>query len=81
MFIISECVELRAKSKANKLWDVKCKEYFNRKVSKGVSIRHLQKRINFNGYKDCLFNEKIISPSTETIKEEHQEMMYTSMSH
>lgn len=34
MFIISECVELRAKFKANKLWDVKCKVYYDKKDPK-----------------------------------------------
>lgn len=34
MFIISECVELRAKFKANKLWDVMCKVYYDKKDPK-----------------------------------------------
>ena len=84
MFIISECVELRAKSRANKLWVVKCEEKSRELLkgkTKGVPIRHLQKRIDINDYKDCQFNAIIISPSTETGNEEHQEMMYTSMNH
>ena len=54
VLIISEYVGLRAKSYANKLWDVESIEYRDKKKSKGVSNRHLQKRIDFGDYKDCL---------------------------
>ena len=73
MLIVSEYVGLRAKSYANKLWDVESTEYHDKKKSKGVSNRHLQKRIDFNDYKDCLLNEKIISLGKETSKEQHRE--------
>ena len=81
MLIISEYVGLRAKYYANKLWDVDSNEYHNKKKSKGVSNRHLQKRIDFDDYKDCLLNEKIISLGKETSKEEHKEKIYTFVSH
>ena len=61
MLIISEYVGLRAKSFANQLWDVESTEYHDKKKSKGVSNRHLQKRIDFDDYKDCLLSEKIFS--------------------
>ena len=81
MLIISEYVGLRAKSYANKLWDVESTEYHDKKKSKGVSNRQLQKRIDFDDYKDCLLNEKIISLGKETSKEEHKEKIYTFVSH
>ena len=81
MLIISEYVGLRAKSYANKLWDVDSTEYHDKKKSKGVSNRHLQKRIDFDDYKDCLLNEKIISLGKETSKQQHQEKIYTFVSH
>ena len=56
-------------------------EYHNKKKSKGVSNRHLQKRIDFDNYKDCLLNEKIISLGKETSKQQHQEKIYTFVSH
>ena len=72
MLFISEYVGLRAKSYANKLWNVKSHEYQEKKKSKGVSTRHLEKRVDFDDYKDCLLNEKIISLGKETSKRQHQ---------
>ena len=81
MLIISEYVGLRAKSYANILWNVKSQEYQEKKKSKGVSTRHLEKRVDFDDYKDCLLNEKIISLGKETSKQQHQEKIYTFVSH
>ena len=47
-----------------------------RKNSKVSSI-HLQKRIDYDDYKDCLLNKKIIALG----KEQHQEKIYTFVSH
>ena len=64
---------------ANKLR--KSQEYQEKKKSKGVSTRHLEKRVDFDDYKDCLLKEKIISRGKETSKEEHREKIYTFVSH
>ena len=65
-------------------------EYLDKKKSKGVSRCHLKERIDFDDYKYCLFNEKIISLGEETTKKkkhlpmckkEHQEKIYTFVSH
>ena len=53
----------------------------DKKKSKGVSNRQLQKRIDFDDYKDCLLNEKIISLGNKTSKQQHQDKIYTSVSH
>ena len=61
MSIISEYVGLRAKSYCNKL--VFLNDSFinkEKKKSKGVPRRHIEKRINFQNYKECLFDKKII---------------------
>ena len=81
MVIQPEYVGLRAKSYANKLWEVVSNEYLDKKKSKGVSICHLKERIDFDDYKDCLLNEKIISLGKETSKKEHREKIYTFVSH
>ena len=67
ILIISEYVGLRAKSHANKLWDVDSVEYHDKKKSKGVSNHH-----RFGDYKGCLLNEKIISLGKETSEQQHQ---------
>ena len=43
--------------------------------------RHLQKRIDFGDYRDCLLYEKIITLGKETSKQEHQEKIHTFVSH
>ena len=59
--IIQEYVGLRAKSYSNNLFfpvDSSCKD---KKKSKGVPSTHIQNRINFTDYKDCLFNKKALA--------------------
>ena len=53
---MSEYIGLRAKSYVNKLFYVEEKEYDLKKKSKGVNSKHLKKRIDFEDYKNCLFN-------------------------
>ena len=60
---------------------MKSHEYQEKKKSKGVSTRHLEKRVDFDDYKDCLLNEKIISLGKETSNQQHQEKIYTYVSH
>ena len=48
ILIINEYVGLRAKSYVNKLWDIEINEYHDKKKSKGVSNRHLQKHLDFD---------------------------------
>ena len=61
LLVISEYIGLRAKSYANKLYNVEEKQYEEKKKSKGVSNKHLKKRIDFNDYKECLFDEKVVT--------------------
>jgi len=58
--VISEYIGLRAKSYINKLYEPTENEYCEKKKSKGVSSIHLKKRIDFNDYNNCLFNEQVI---------------------
>ena len=58
--LISEYIGLRAKSYINKLYEPNENEYSEKKKSKGISSTHLKKRIHFNDYNNCLFNEKIV---------------------
>ena len=60
---------------------MRSQEYQEKKKSKGVSTKHLEKRVDFDDYKNCLLNEKIISLGKETSKEEHREKIYTFVSH
>ena len=60
---------------------MKSHEYQEKKKRKGVSTRHLANRVDFYDHKDCLLNEKIISPGKETSKQQHQEKIYTFVSH
>ena len=48
----------------------------NQKVSPIVTCRNA-----FDDYKDCLLNEKIIFLGKETSKQQHQEKIYTFVSH
>lgn len=58
--VISEYIGLRAKSYVNKLYAPTAKEYAEKKKSKGVPSIHIKKRIDFNDYNNCLFNEQVI---------------------
>jgi hypothetical protein len=52
--VISEYVGLRAKSYSNHLYNVDSCTYDDKKKSKGVPRKHIEKRITFNDYKNCL---------------------------
>ena len=50
MKVISEYIGLRAKSYVNKLYDVETFNFYDKKKSKGVANKHLQKYIHFDDY-------------------------------
>lgn len=77
MAIISEYVGLRAKSYSNNLFYPSKEEYKCKKKSKGVPSRHIDKRVDFDDYKTCLFEQKNIKLGDENGKEEHREKIYS----
>ena len=77
MAIISEYVGLRAKSYSNQLYYPSSEEYIDKKKSKGVPSRHIDKRVDFSDYKTCLFDQKNIKLGDENGKEEHREKIYS----
>ena len=81
MKVISEYIGLRAKSYVNKLYDVENFEFYDKKKSKGVANKHLQKRIHFEDYYDCVMNNKTIKLGAEAEKPEHQEKIISFISH
>jgi hypothetical protein len=81
MKIISEYIGLRAKSYVNKLYDVENFQFYDKKKSKGVANKHLQKRIHFDDYKNCVMNNEVISLGANAVKEEHKEKIITFISH
>jgi uncharacterized protein YeeX (DUF496 family) len=58
LLVISEYVGLRAKSYANKLYNVESQCFDEKKKCKGISSIHLKKRLSFDNYKTCLFDKK-----------------------
>ena len=58
MAIISEYVGLRAKSYSNNLYYPTNEEFKCKKKSKGVPSRHIKERVDFQDYKECLFNKE-----------------------
>ena len=81
MKVISEYIGLRAKSYVNKLYDVENFTFYDKKKSKGVANKHLQKRIHFEDYKDCVMNNEIIRLGKNAKKIEHQEKIISFISH
>ena len=77
MAIISEYVGLRAKSYSNDLFYPKNEEFRCKKKSKGVPSRHITNRVDFQDYKDCLFNKKPLILGSTSSKEQHQDKIYT----
>ena len=77
MAIISEYVGLRAKSYSNDLYYPTNEEFKCKKKSKGVPSRHIENRVNFQDYKDCLFNKKPLILGTTENKDQHKEKIYT----
>ena len=77
MAIISEYVGLRAKSYSNQLYYPSSDEYKDKKKSKGVPSRHIEKRVTFNDYKECLFEKKDIKLGDENGKPEHRDKIYS----
>jgi len=81
MMVISEYVGLRAKSYANKLFMVEEKDYECKKKSKGIAKKHLKKRITFEDYKECLFDNKKISLGKEDDIDLRKDKIYSFISH
>jgi hypothetical protein len=81
MKVISEYIGLRAKSYVNKLYDVENSGFYDKKKSKGVPNKHLQNRIHFNDYKDCVMDNKVIRLGANAEKPEHQEKIISFISH
>ena len=81
LLIISEYVELKAKSYANQLWSPENQNYMDKMKSKGTSTKHLRKRFSMEDFKNCQLNNKIISIRNEAEKEIHKEKIYTFLSH
>jgi hypothetical protein len=77
MKIISEYVGLRAKSYSNNLYVIEDTKYICKKKSKGVPSRHIDKRVDFDDYKTCLFEQKNIKLGDENGKVEHKEKIYS----
>ena len=90
MAIISEYIGLRAKSYVNRIYKPDKDEYTEEKIAKGVPEaydekkigkgvpgKHLKKRIKFEDYKKCLFNERIIRLGYETEAENQRERIYS----
>ena len=77
MAIISEYVGLRAKSYSNNLYYPTNDEFHCKKKSKGVPSRHIKERVDFQDYKDCLFNKESLILGSNVGKENHQEKIYT----
>ena len=77
MAIISEYVGLRAKRYSNNLFYPRKEEYKCKKKSKGVPSKHIDKRVDFDDYKTCLFEQKNIKLGDENGKEEHREKIYS----
>ena len=73
MAIISEYVGLRAKSYSNDLYYPTNEEFKCKKKSKGVPSRHIENRVNFQDYKDCLFNKKPLILGSNLSKDQHQD--------
>jgi len=65
MSVISEYVGLRAKSYSNRIFcynkETGESYYDEKKKAKGVSNKHVKKRLLFDDYKNCLFDQKVIS--------------------
>ena len=57
MAIISEYVGLRAKSYSNNLYYPSNEQFKCKKKSKGVPSKHIDKRVDFDDYKTCLFDK------------------------
>jgi hypothetical protein len=81
LMVISEYIGLRAKSYANNLYDVEDKQYEEKKKSKGVSSKHLKKRIGFQDYKECLFDEKVITLGKDGDEGKFKDKIYSFVSH
>ena len=81
LLVISEYIGLRAKSYANKLYCVEEECYEEKKKSKGVSSKHLKKRIDFEDYKQCLLEDKVISLGKATDTGKFAEKIYSFISH
>jgi hypothetical protein len=77
MKIISEYVGLRAKSYSNNLYVIEEKDFICKKKSKGVPSRHIANRVDFDDYKNCLFNKEVIKLGDENGKEKHKEKIYS----
>jgi hypothetical protein len=81
MKVISEYIGLRAKSYVNKLYDVENFTFYDKKKSKGVANKHLQKRIHFEDYKNCVMNNVVVRLGDKADKVEHQEKIISFISH
>jgi hypothetical protein len=79
--VISEYVGLRAKSYSNKLYNTENNDFEEKKKSKGVSNKHLKKRIDFNDYKTCLFDETIITLGKDNNDGKYKDKIYSFVSH
>jgi hypothetical protein len=80
MSIISEYVGLRAKSYSNKLYSFDQNNiggYEDKKKAKGISSKHVKKRLAFEDYKDCLFNKSVISLGKGSDHEKFKDKIYS----
>lgn len=68
---------MRAKSYVNNLYYPSEKDFIPKKKSKGVSSRHLKKRIDFEDYKSALNGTDIILGDKNSIRPEHRDKMYS----
>lgn len=75
--VISEYVGLRAKSYANKLFVVEEQGYEFKKKSKGVARKHLEQRVGFEDYQECLFSGKSVRLGDTDGKENHHDKIYS----
>jgi uncharacterized protein YeeX (DUF496 family) len=77
MKIISEYVGLRAKSYSNNLYIIEENKFKCKKKSKGVPSKHIDKRVDFDDYKTCLFDKVNIKLGDANGKKEHQDKIYS----
>ena len=77
MAIISEYIGLRAKSYSNNLYYPTNEEFKCKKKSKGVPSKHIANRVDFQDYKNCLFNKTPLILGTTENKDQHKEKICT----